>query len=500
MRNFFKKIKYSYIKKSCLKSDFLNVLSPGALLLLAAIAAPVAANADEFTLPADYSRYKVFDKVVFYDGYISDRIVDGDLEDGTLRFSNYHYARPLNVEEVLDLGCDFRLEVIVGALCDNYDRMGRVMLAFPEAGSVNYDPQAVERIEIARFITPFMNKNKLPDEVPYIYDLDDLRQLLADPELLSGRDVWMEVEIFGIPYDANKKVKGCEQRNDVFAATVSFAGHESSAAETSQKATKIPNAGNPAVLTPITISKCEIHGNVNFNNYNEVATDTLGVTTKTFNFDVPADLTDAQINFILTNHGAGENGEEYVRRQHLVYVDGDIAMVYTPGGVSCEPYRKYNTQGNFIYGSSPEDDWEEWNNWCPGQAVPTRKIQLGAMKAGRHKLMIRVPDAEFYGNDGDFRPSAYLQGVTSGKISDLSVTDLIEDSKNSISLKAEGRDIIILAAKPILELRVYSYDGTLLLGNYNPGSRFTLPQLPSGQYIVVASTEDGDSAFVKVII
>ncbi len=479
-----------------------SLLSPtlGLMLLGSVMASPLTARADEFSLPSDYTRYKVYDKTVFYDGYLTDRVNDADLKDGILRFSNYHYAYPLNVEEILNLGEGLKLEVIIGALCDNYDRMGRVMLTFPEAGAKTYDPGNVERIEIARFITPFMNKNKLPDTVPYIYDIDDLRQLLSDPELLSDRDVWMEVEIFGIPYEANKMIKGCADRSDVFSASVAIAGHTPAADAEERSGSRLPLNGNPAVLTPITVAKCEIHGNVNLNNYKEVATDTLGVTTKTYTFDVPADLSDARLNFILTNHGGGEYGEEYVRRQHLVYVDGEIAMVYTPGGVSCEPYRKYNTQGNMIYGPSPEDDWEEWNNWCPGQAVPTRRIELGALKAGSHQLMIRVPDAEFYGGDGDFRPSAYLQGVKSGKVADPSAVGRIETGEGDIRLKAEGKDIVISGEKTVKELRVYAYDGRLLEGRYNPGDRVSLGHLPAGQYIVVVAAEDGETTFVKVII
>ena len=67
-------------------------------------------------------------------------------------------------------------------------------------------------------------------------------------------------------------------------------------------------------------------------------------------------MADAQIYLILTNHGAGDFGEEYNRRTHFIYLDGENILTYKPGGFSCEPYRRYNSQGNGIYGREPLPD------------------------------------------------------------------------------------------------------------------------------------------------
>ncbi len=471
----------------------------GRRMALAAMATAMAANAAAESDATVIDRVGVYDRTVFYDGYKTDAVVDADVDDGIVRFTNYHYTRPIDRQAIADLPGDLELMVDIGALCDNYDRMGRVMLAFPPKGSATYDPDAADRIEIARFITPFMNKNKTPDVVPYLYEINDLRTVLADDALYADRDLWLEVELFGIPYAANQQVAGCEGRNDVFTATVAFNGNRHDDALTETQARRRAAAEGAATVVPINVARCEIHGNVNLNNYKEVATDTLGTTTRTYSFHTDRDLSDAQITLILTNHGAGENGEEYVRRQHLIYVDGELSLVYTPGGISCEPYRKYNTQTNGIYTTMPRPIafWRNFSNWCPGQAVPIRRIPLGELQAGDHELMIRVPDAEFYGSDGDFRPSAWLLGVESGTLLPSGVEELAAADPGILTL--QGETLCIADCESVAELRIYSLDGQLLRGYYRPGERIALSDMPAGGKIAVATLTDNRISMLKIM-
>lgn len=432
----------------------------------------------------------VFQEVVYYDGY-QPVVVDADVEDGILRFKNSLYSKKLSIEEFSDLGDELTLNVIIGALCDNYDRISALCLAFVPKGSESYEYDAVKRIEIARLITPFMNKNRKPFEVPYEYDIPNVAKILKDVDINSEYDLWLEFEIFGVPYAANEQVSGCKNRNDVFAGTASFSFVPES--ET------VPEQGN--VVVPIFVKAQEDRGNINFNNYNENATDTIGVTTRTFHFTVPEDVADSKIYLILTNHGAGTNGEEYVRREHLVYYDGDIKLVYTPGGVSCEPYRQYNTQSNGIYSNSERSDafWERRSNWCPGQAVPIREIDLGAQKAGEHSVMIRVPDAVFYGKDGDFRPSLYFHGVKEG-VMPASVDQIWFDAPE-VSIVYDGENIIINSAELLTELRIYDYNGTLRrLTDISSTNVVSCKDLQKGAYIITVTTPEGRKGVKKLII
>lgn len=428
----------------------------------------------------------LFDEVVFYDGYRGE-VVDKDLDDGILRFRNSLYSVRIDPEKIDDIGDDLQMSIVIGALCDNYDRIGNVCLAFVPKGAETYEFDDVERIEITRFITPFMNKNKKPTEVPYDYNIGNVGKLMRDSDIRAKYDFWLEFEVFGVPYAANEQVYGCQDRNDVFLGTLDL----------KYTPTATPETGN--VLVPIFVKKPELFGNINFNNYTEGATDTLGVTTRTFEFEIPRDVSDSRIFLILTNHGAGTNGEEYVRRLHLVYYDGDIVLSYTPGGVSCEPYRKYNTQSNGIYSTKRSDlFWKLNSNWCPGQAVPIREIALGAQKAGKHKVMIRVPDAVFYGNDGDFRPSLYFHGVTSGSLD--SGVDQIWFEGPELTYEIKEGILTYKSGEPIYNISIHSYDGRLMEEFYSPGQELSLKSLTPGIYIVTFVTEDGRSTFKKIII
>lgn len=436
-----------------------------------------------------FKTVNIFDEVVFYDGYRQE-VIDKDLDDGVLRFKNSLYSVKIDPSQISDMGDDLQMDVVIGALCDNYDRVGNVSLAFVPKGNSTYAFDEVQRIEVTRFITPFMNKNKEPKEVPYHYEIANVGRILRDADINTKYDFWLEFEVFGIPYAANTQVSGCYDRNDVFEGTIdlSYTPADPTVKET----------GN--VIVPIFVKRPEDHGNVNFNNYNEVATDTLGVTTKTFEFEIPEDVADSRIYLIMTNHGAGNDGEEYVRRLHLVYYDDDIMLSYTPGGVSCEPYRQYNTQPNGIYGLTKKTDeqWAAFSNWCPGQSVPIREIHLGAQQAGKHKLMIRVPDARFEGNDGDFRPSLYFHGVKEGELK--AGVDQIWFEGPEIKYSVIDGILNFNTEERVREIRVHSFDGCGIKNFMYPDARVDLNDLSHDVYLITFITEDGRSTTVKTVL
>ena len=334
--------------------------------------------------------FTVLDKIVFYDGYAG--LVDEPVPEGVIRHSNALVAIKFSDEQLAAIQKTLQIGVIVGALCDNYDRIGSVNLALVPKGAASYVPAEVQRLELARFITPFMNMNKDPKTVPCQWKADNVVPILKDEALLAKYDFWFELSIFGVPYAANTEVAGCADRNDTQLGTLLLYTDSSKAAE------------EFSVLLPLAISE-------SFNNYAEGASDMVGTTRKTVPFELPADTKNFQLVLITSNHGANQGGEEYIRRQHNVYVDGMLALQYRPGRTSCEPFRVYNTQGNGIYGQSPKSDeeWQSFSNWCPGDVIDTRIVPLGAFKAGKHEFVIDVPDATFAGGQGDFPFSLYIQ-------------------------------------------------------------------------------------------
>jgi hypothetical protein len=332
----------------------------------------------------------IFDEIVFYDGYAN--LVTQPVPAGVQRLRNDLFTHKLSDQELGAIQNTLKVRVVIGALCDNYDRIGSVALAFAPKGQSTYDPDEVERIEVGRYITPFMDRNRQPDRVPYEFAADQLVPVLRDAALRAEFDLWLELELFGVPYAANEEVAGCANRTDVFHGTLILDSDSSRAALAFDE------------LIPLAYREP-------FNNYASGASDRIGTTRKTLEFVLGAATAETQLVLITSNHGANSGGEEYSRRDHFVFVDGVQKLMYKPGRTSCEPFRMYNTQANGIYGSSPRSDsnWQSFSNWCPGDVIDIRRIPLGPLPAGRHEFVIDVPDAAFAGGEGDIPLSLYVQ-------------------------------------------------------------------------------------------
>jgi len=420
---------------------------------------------------------RVFDKATFFDGY-APLVTTPAPEPGITRFRNDLVARKLTSDELASIGSTLQMKVTIGALCDNYDRIGLVNLALVPKGAATYNVDSVPHIEIARFITPFMNKNVDPTSVPYQYDIPNVADLLRETSLTSNYDIWMELQVFGVPYAANTQVAGCSGRNDVFTGTVDLTTSGTTGAE------------NNNVLLPLSFFR-------NFNNHDSTATDTLGKTTRTFHINVPQALTDAAFFLITSNHGANTGGEEYIRRMHYVYVDNDLKLSYKPGRTSCEPFRQYNTQGNGIYGASPRSDaqWQSFSNWCPGDVIDIRRIDMGAMTAGEHTFTINVPAAVFADGQGNFPLSLYLHGKTSGSFTGIQAPEAIANAFSIYpSPASEAITIQNLRTLPVESIRVINLIGAVVYqSGASSSATMTLPvsQLPNGIYMVQIRTSQG---------
>src|SRR4029077_6074660 len=114
--------------------------------------------------------------------------------DGVIRFRNDLYSTKLSAEQIQKLGTKLTFKVTINALCDNYDRIGNVNLALVPKGETSYALNSVQRIEVGRFITPFMNKNKTPNAVPYSLVADNIAKILKDPILNTKYDFWVELQ------------------------------------------------------------------------------------------------------------------------------------------------------------------------------------------------------------------------------------------------------------------------------------------------------------------
>jgi hypothetical protein len=346
----------------------------------------------------------IYDNVLFYDGYAA--LVNFPTTPDVVRLRNDLFTKKLTPGILAQIGSALELDISISAACDNYDRIGNINLALVPKGAASYNPATTDRIEIGRYITPFMNKNIAPNLVPYSFTVDNVARILKDSYLNSIYDFWIEFELFGVPYAANTQIAGCSGRNDVFYGTLNF--------------------------------------KKDLNNYAEGATDLFGDTVRIIDFELSTPINNAKFYLITSNHGANAGGEEYNRRWHYVTFDNSQILSYRPGEPTCEPYRIYNTQGNGIYGPSPRTpaQWQSFSNWCPGSVIPIRQIDLGNLTAGTHTFQLSVPDAVFADAQGYIPVSLYLQGQNSvlgiGHFSQLRFECFPNPTKGNVTVKANA--------------------------------------------------------------
>ncbi len=454
---------------------------------LAVLALAAACFGSTFAQSAQRDTVTVFDAVRFYDGYRLKDFPEKQPDDGILRHYTYLYAKKLTDEQLAQIGDSVQMHVSVQACCDNYDRIGNVNIAFVPKGQESYsvaygdDANNVPRIEIGRFITPFMNMNKEPNVVPYFYDVPYLSYLFRDSELRAKYDFWIEFELFGVPYAANQQIKGCEGRSDVFLGTLKFSSLPTNRGVETDK----------DVFVPIKIKVPEWNGIMNLNNYKETATDTIGKTTKTYEFEVPRDVASGQLVLITSNHGANSGGEEYNRRWHYVYYDDELALTYKPGRQSCEPFRKYNTQSNGIYGIWKKSDktWQSFSNWCPGDVIDNRIIVLGPVSAGKHKVRISVPDAVFNEGQGDIPVSLFFQGLTEGDITGIGNLQT-EPAKQYVSFSIADGTLTAQSSEGVVAIEIRDLQGKLIRQN-ECQKTISLAGCPAGIYLVSVELTNG---------
>lgn len=326
----------------------------------------------------------VFDKILFYDGYAQK--VNYPVPNGIVRINNATYSKKIDFSVPKNSGLE--LNITINPACDNYDRIGSLTLVFLPKGTIDSGQRGLQRLELARFITPFMDKNKNAKGVNYVYNLNHLAGIFRNDELRNKYDYWLEFDLFGVSSAAQKQIKGCDGKIETFYGSASFSF--------------MPIKKDTKSVTHILACRDSL------NNYQ--STDTLGKSVRSFAFQLKKGGK-AKLNLIISNHGANKGGEEYIRREHFVYVDDKFICSFIPGGISCEPYRELNTQRNGIYGKKPktEQEWTSWNNWCPGAAVPLRIIDLPKLKKGQHRVTIAVPSAKFVDKQGFVLVSGYVQ-------------------------------------------------------------------------------------------
>ena len=468
--------------------DKLRVLQ---LLLLALVIVPTA------TMRAE-QRFRYYDHITFYDVYAGTVNEDeAPVPDGIFRLNNSRYATLLPSDDLDRMGDTLTLEVTISALCDNYDRIGSVDLVLMSRDSLSYndcvrikpnggrysgrlgdtDP-SILRIEIGRFITPFMDKNKGVD-VPYTWDVSFLSPLLHDRQLRDTMNLWLEFHLEGVPYAANTEIAGCSGRRDVFAGTLDIVSNDT------------PASSRPQLTLPLAYERY-------LNSYSPGHSDEEGTTVAHYRVHLDEPMSDAMFLMVNSNHGANSGGEEYNRRLHYVWVNEWMAMVYRPGRTSCEPFRKYNTQGNGIYGrgAMSDEEWQSFSNWCPGDVIDNRIIHLGLLPAGDYDFRLLVPDAVFNQNQGYFPFSLTFFGVREGSIDGLE--RLTDNDPSSTTIRWEGDFLNVdTRGKQVVEWTLLNAAGQRIMVQPGAVRSIKMSNHPTSVYVLVLLMEDGTTEVHK---
>lgn len=120
-----------------------------------------------------------------------------------------------------------------------------------------------------------------------------------------------------------------------------------------------------------------------------------------FEFELKEDITNARLRYITTGHGGWWNGDEFVPKVNSIYINNELKFQFTPWRVDCGSYRLYNpVSGNFDSGLSSSD--LSRSNWCPGTITYPNYIDLGDLKAGKHKIRVHIPQGPAEGDSQSF--------------------------------------------------------------------------------------------------
>lgn len=136
---------------------------------------------------------------------------------------------------------------------------------------------------------------------------------------------------------------------------------------------------------------------------------------KTLNvpFTLPKGAQNVRISYIVTGHGGHEGGDEFVKRENVLSVDGGEVMRFTPWRNDCASFRRFNPstgvwlikrKASYISdeGKRAEKEIEEpvgssdlsRSNWCPGSCVAPMTVYLNNVTAGNHTFSIAIPKAQ----------------------------------------------------------------------------------------------------------
>lgn len=107
-------------------------------------------------------------------------------------------------------------------------------------------------------------------------------------------------------------------------------------------------------------------------------------------FNAPKGVKNVSLRYITTGHGGWENGDEFVKKQNEIFLNGSRIYSFTPWRTDCATYRPYNpASGNFWNGISSSD--LSRSGWCPGTLTNPVYIPVSNLKEGTNEISVYIP-------------------------------------------------------------------------------------------------------------
>ena len=129
-------------------------------------------------------------------------------------------------------------------------------------------------------------------------------------------------------------------------------------------------------------------------------------------FEMPKAAKNVRLKYIVTGHGGHSGGDEFVKRQNIVSIDGNEVLNFIPWRDDCASFRRFNpgTGVWLIKRLAMYIDKEGYSekmveeplgssdlsrsNWCPGSDVVPEETLVGDLTAGMHTFKVSIPEAE----------------------------------------------------------------------------------------------------------
>jgi len=131
-------------------------------------------------------------------------------------------------------------------------------------------------------------------------------------------------------------------------------------------------------------------------------------------FDVPANAKNIRLYYITTGHGGHSEGDEFVKKENIIYVDNQIVHQFVPWRDDCASFRRFNPGSGvwLVKDTAMHLNWEtrtyelkeieeriassdySRSNWCPGTDVLPVVVPLPKLSKGKHSIRFSIPQAQ----------------------------------------------------------------------------------------------------------